>query len=233
MLQQYYSTQFNVIAYDTIGHGDSPIPDTPISLSSYLEQLLELIDYLGLEKVNLCGHSMGALIALAFAIERPQRVCRMISLMCAYDRSVEHQQRQSRTADMLTGADFEALLETTLERWFCEQDYLDEKRNEKISRVKSWLSRNNRKGYSSAYRVLAENGETYVGELHRVTAPALFITAELDPNSTPEMAEKMAAGVINGSCYVVPGERHMGQLLAAESFQPLISEFLQNSLPDE
>jgi len=228
-----FSNAFRVIAYDTIGHGHSPIPANDIPLDDYFDQLVELLDSLGISSANLCGHSMGALITLGFSLKHPERVRRIIPMMGAYDRSPEHRQRSGKVADILAGPDAAALMDSTLERWFTRQDYEDPARLERISRVRGWLRQADKFGYSRAYRIFAENGETYVGQLVSIKAPALFITAENDPNSTPEMSRRMAAEVQQGQVYIMPAEQHMGQYLDAEGLAELIRRFLKSPLAEE
>jgi pimeloyl-ACP methyl ester carboxylesterase len=226
-MQGHFSAGFRVISYDTLGHGESPVPPASVCLDDYLDQLLELIDALGLHKVTLCGHSMGALIAVGFALKYPERTRAIVGLMCAFNRSVEHQLRQSKVADLLAGPDAAVLLESTLGRWFTDNDYANPERNAKIDQVRHWLQSNNKTGYSRAYRVLAANGETYIGKLAGLAAPALFITAADDLNSTAQMCQQLADQVQRGEARVIPGERHMGQFLAPQVFLPVMAEFLQ------
>jgi len=228
-----FSDEFRVIAYDTLGHGNSRNPGPDPGLDDYIEQLAELLDTLEIRRVNLCGHSMGALITLGFSLKYPGRVRRIISMMAAYDRNPEHRHRSRKIADILADSGAGVLLDSTLKRWFTEQDYNDPARAELIHRVANWLKAADKDGYSRAYRVLAENGETHVGLLADITAPALFITAQNDPNSTPEMSRRMAEEVQRGQVHIMPGERHMGQYLAAQGIEPLIRRFLQTPLPEE
>ncbi len=225
-----FCNDYRVITFDTLGHGNSRIPTADVALDDYLEQLAELLDRLELDSVNLCGHSMGALITLGFSLKYPHRARRIIAMMGAYDRTLEHQQRSQKVADILASPKAGVLLKLTLERWFIEQDYASHTRAELISRVAGWLEEVDKSGYSRAYRVFAENGETYVGQLASITAPALFITAQHDANSTPEMSRRMASEVQQGQAYIMPGERHMGQYLAAASIEPLIRRFLESPL---
>ena len=227
------SSVARVIAYDTIGHGHSPIPASDIPLDVYFDQLVELLDSLDISSANLCGHSMGALITLGFSLKFPERVRRIIPMMGAYDRSHEHQQRSLKVADILAGPDAAWLIDSTLKRWFSRQDYEDPARLERVSRVGDLLQRADISGYSRAYRIFAENGETYVGQLANIKSPALFITAENDANSTPDMSRRMAAEVQQGQVYIMPGERHMGQYLNAECLAGLIREFLESPLAEE
>ncbi len=224
--------EYRVIAYDTLGHGNSPIPTAHLALNDYFEQLAELLDTLEIPSVNLCGHSMGALITLGFSLKYPNRVRRIIPMMAAYDRSPEHQQRSRKVADILAGPRAGVLLNSTLKRWFSEQDYADPSRAKQISLVRDWLETVDKSGYSRAYRIFAENGETYVGQLAGITAPALFITAQDDPNSTPEMSRRMATEVQHGQVHIMRGERHMGQYLAAASIEALIRRFLETPLTE-
>jgi len=165
-------------------------------------------------------------------LKYPDRVKHIILMMSAYDRSQEHLRRSLKVADMLAESGAAGLLDTTLERWFTERDYADSVRSYQISQVREWLKQADQQGYSRAYRVLAENGETYVGRLGEISAPALFITADGDPNSTPEMSRRMAREVQRGQVYVMPGERHMGQFLGAASIEPLIRQFLETPLTE-
>jgi esterase len=62
-----------VIVLDQRNHGRSPHADS----HSYLDMvadLLELINSYGLTQVNLCGHSMGGKVAMAFSLLNPERV---------------------------------------------------------------------------------------------------------------------------------------------------------------
>jgi len=228
-----FSESFHVIAYDTLGHGNSPNASESVCLDDYLRQLLGLIDSLGLSRVMLCGHSMGALITLGFILKYSDRVSAIVPLMAAYNRSEAHQQRSRRVADVLAGDQAESLLEGTLQRWFTEEDYVDEIRRDKIERVKGWLLSADRDGYSRAYRTFAENGETYVGKLGEIKVPAQVITAEFDPNSTPAMSKQIADEIQQSELVIMPGERHMGQFIGANKINALITGFLRRIKQEE
>lgn len=62
-----------VIAYDHRGHGHSS-HTPPYSFAGLTDDLLALLDTLGLERVDLLGHSMGGVVAQRFALTHPDRV---------------------------------------------------------------------------------------------------------------------------------------------------------------
>jgi 2-hydroxymuconate-semialdehyde hydrolase len=67
-----------VIAPDMVGFGFSDRPDAiTYGKAVWVQQVLDLLDALGLVKVNLVGNSFGGAISLAFAIAHPERVARL------------------------------------------------------------------------------------------------------------------------------------------------------------
>lgn len=74
----YFSQDYRVIAVDTRGHGQSPRGTAPFTIGQFAEDLLHLMDRLGLETANLLGFSDGGNIALTFALEHPERVDKLI-----------------------------------------------------------------------------------------------------------------------------------------------------------
>lgn len=68
-------TDFKCIGMDCRGHGKSGKPHDPEKYGiEMVRDVARLLDHLKIEKAHLAGYSMGAGIALRFAIEYPQRV---------------------------------------------------------------------------------------------------------------------------------------------------------------
>ena len=70
--------RFRVIRYDARGYGRSPAPTAPYSL---LDDLITVLDHLGLPRVPIVGCSQGGGTALALAITQPSRVSALV-LLC-------------------------------------------------------------------------------------------------------------------------------------------------------
>ncbi|MEV6210287.1 alpha/beta fold hydrolase [Kitasatospora sp. NPDC051914] len=66
-----------VYALDLRGHGRSSWPGT-YSLEEMRDDVLAFLDVLGLDRVDLVGHSMGGVVAYLLAQQQPQRVRRMV-----------------------------------------------------------------------------------------------------------------------------------------------------------
>ncbi len=65
----------HVIALDLRGHGDS---DRPISEDAYgqpmVDDIINLMDHLKIEKAHIAGYSLGGIIAMKLAVDHPDRV---------------------------------------------------------------------------------------------------------------------------------------------------------------
>ncbi len=69
------SHAFKVVAWDAPGYGQSsPVAAAQPDASDYAERLRLLLDALGIERLHLVGHSLGAIIATRFARDAGNRL---------------------------------------------------------------------------------------------------------------------------------------------------------------
>jgi 3-oxoadipate enol-lactonase len=75
------SDEFRVYAFDLWGFGDSDKAKHEYSVRSYVELLNAFIQKLGVfGPIPLVGHALGAAVAIAFAIEHPEEVDRVMAV---------------------------------------------------------------------------------------------------------------------------------------------------------
>jgi esterase len=68
---------FTVYTLDLRNHGQSG-HDNVMNYDVMADDLLETIDYLGIQKMHLIGHSMGGKVAMLFALKYPERLEKLI-----------------------------------------------------------------------------------------------------------------------------------------------------------
>ena len=73
---------YDVVAIDQRGQFESPGGDGPeaYTLGRLAQDLREVLDELGVERVHLVGHSFGGLVAREFAIGHPERIGSLVIL---------------------------------------------------------------------------------------------------------------------------------------------------------
>ena len=76
-IAKYFAQHFQVISIDLRNHGRSPHSDSQ-TYPEMAEDLLALCDALGLLEIYLLGHSLGGKVAMQFATQYPERVCKLI-----------------------------------------------------------------------------------------------------------------------------------------------------------
>src|SRR6202042_2301733 len=72
-----FANHFRVLAIDRRGHGDSDRPGE-YSFELMRDDVLGVLDQLGLDRINLLGHSMGGTVAYLIAEKEPGRIGRLI-----------------------------------------------------------------------------------------------------------------------------------------------------------
>ncbi|WP_044415116.1 alpha/beta fold hydrolase [Halarcobacter anaerophilus] len=71
--------KFRVIAPDMVGFGYSDRPEgITYSMEVWVQQIVDLMDSLNLEKVNLVGNSFGGALALSLVIKYPEKFNRVV-----------------------------------------------------------------------------------------------------------------------------------------------------------
>ena len=73
-----FSKDHTVITYDQRGIGKSAAKSKDFSAASQVEDVISLLDHLGVKKAILWGHSMGGRIAQLIALDHPDRVSTLI-----------------------------------------------------------------------------------------------------------------------------------------------------------
>lgn len=197
---------FRVIAWNAPGYGSStPLAsETPLA-TDYASVLGDLVDMLSLERFTLVGHSLGALIAVAYASSSLDRLQRLVLLSPArgYAEADEAERRQkyNRRMDML-----ERLGPSGLAR---ERSALMVSADAP-PRAVAWVARNIRRinpiGYRQAARMLAD--EDIARYAQRYTQPVAVFSGVAD-RITPVEKCRLVAGEFEVASYEsLPGLGH-------------------------
>ncbi|MBV8470580.1 MAG: alpha/beta fold hydrolase [Burkholderiaceae bacterium] len=217
---------YQVLAYDILGHGRSTLPPEHPRLCDYARQLAELMNELGIYQAHLVGHSLGAMIALEFALSHPKR-CLSVSALCpVFERSAA--QRRAAMARVQTRSDIggQAALTATLARWFNHPMSGHDLAAAKW--IRQALDEVHPVGFRRSYELFAHCDAAHAERLGALRVPTLFMTGELDPNSTPRMAHAMARLVPGSTVRVLPQGRHMMCLSHADSVNAHLQHFFRS-----
>ena len=218
---------FQVIVYDMLGHGDSPRPAVDTDLAGYADQLRELLDHLTIPKAMVVGFSMGGLVARAFALHHGQRIVALVVLNSVFNRSPE--QRAGVIARTAQAAEHgpDANAEAALSRWFSSE--YQGANPAQIAAIRQTLAGNDAQGYLTTYTLFATQDMYRADDLASIRVPTLIATGELDPGSTPLMAEQLAQRIPGARAVVLAEQRHMMPVESPRLVNQMLLEFLEQA----
>ena len=190
----------DVVSPDLPGHGGRPPARAGVTLADLADGVADEIP----AGSHVVGFSLGALVAQHLARYRPELVATLTSVSSVCRRTPKE---RAAVLDRLRAAenDFAASAAASLRRWYDGTDV----EAEQVRRTEATLLANDTGSFLHCYRVFATADAEIGEELNRITVPALAVTGERDPGSTPEMTLRLQAAMPNCRAVIVPGARHM------------------------
>lgn len=217
--------QFELIIIDLPGHGASaPMGQTfvEVAIQDYVVAIEDLIKELKLEKAVVCGHSLGALIAIELAANPNNQVQGLVALNAIHGRSDTALAAVQERANDLYASQAIIGVDHTIDRWFGKEPTGEMQGH--AGRCTEWLNANSVAGYAKAYKTFASVRGPSQASLRNIRCPASFMTGELDPNSQPHMTEALADAVSGAKGKTVTSAAHMMPLTHA---QPICNEIIE------
>ena len=213
-----------VVRYDILGHGRSesrPVDD----ITTFVAQLEELLAYLNVDELHLVGLSMGGVISQAFAGASPSRLRTLVLMNTVYRRTEEELAGMRRRLQLTRNEGLAPIAKAAMDRWF--DDAFRQQFPERVEMIRSKLLANDLKAYTDAYAALVEADAIVRDALKHVRCPALVLTGENDPGSTPAIAKRMVDDLDNAELAILPGLHHLASWEAPQTVNPRIVEFLK------
>lgn len=215
---------YRVLSYDLCGHGQSALPPNGSSLTVLSEQLITLMDELGIGQAALVGFSLGGMINRRCAMDHGPRVLSLVILNSPHERGLALQQQVEAAARDAGAGGPEATIDAALARWFTADFHRNQP--EKVGDVRRVVLANDPANYALHRRVLAEGVTELIRPNVAISHPTLVMTSEHDTGSTPQMARVIASEISGAEIIVVPGLKHLGLIERPEAFTAPILDFL-------
>ena len=215
----------NILTYDLIGHGKTPLKKTQLNFEDFIKQLLNLIDELELKKIHLVGFSLGSLIARHFASEHSDRLSSLVLHGSIYKRSIE-QKRVVENRFELMKLDKPASKKNALRRWFTEEFIKNNK--EVYDKIYSMLEDNDLKNLLKVYKLFVnyEDEDQMFGKINTNT---LVTTGQYDVGSTTEMAKNLTEKIKDAKYTEIKNGKHLCNIECAENFNKTIELFIDQN----
>jgi pimeloyl-ACP methyl ester carboxylesterase len=212
----------DVIAMDLRGHGGSELITGPVDAHDLARDALQVLDECGVMKCAVVGFSLGGAVAMALALDYPERVAKLAVIGTVCGRTPDEQRRALDRVAFLKSNGLAALAEANRERWFTDEfrhghANIVERR---VAQVKAC----DPVSYLHAFTVFCT--ADFVDRLAEIRVPTLVIAGENDLAATPRMAQLMAERMPDCQAHVLPDLRHSLLIEGSLQVTALLEMFL-------
>lgn len=211
--------QRRVLRYDARGHGTSPPPAGPSTMTDLVADVIGLMDHFGIGQADVMGLSLGGMTAMGLALHHPARVRRAV---CACARAVFPEPGKAlwdQRAALVAQGGVTAIADETLARWFTPQVAAAI-----VDHARRMILGTSSEGYLSC--VAALKGLNYADRLPQMQVQMLYLAGEHDGAAPPAVMSAMA-GATPGSHYAtVSAASHIANLEQSAAFTATVTPFL-------
>jgi len=215
-----FARGFRVIRYDHRGHGESEVPPGPYTIAELGEDVLGLLDGLGVQRFRYAGISLGGMVGMWLAARTPDRVERL-ALCCTSAYLPPAEAWRDRAAAVLRSG-MASIADTVVARWFTPDFATGHP--DVVAQMRGLLESAPVVGYAGCCEAIAAMDLREL--LPRITAATLVLAGTQDPATPAEHAGRIVAGVPNSRLALVEAAHLATVELAAECTALLLEHLL-------
>ncbi len=220
------ASRFQTFAYDHRGHGGSSKRQGPFSIETLSEDLLALLNFWGLDRVHLIGHSMGGRVTLWFTLKHPERVD---SLMLVGSSAAAPEGDMRRRFELLRqlalDKGIEAALASEEMQATLPRDYID---GASAGEFRLQFLKNTPEDYAAAVDAILTTPDMRerLGDIH-VPVWACVGEGDVGPMAYGEMFEERIPNCIRT---IIPACGHYPMQDAPEAFCAAFDDFFKSAI---
>jgi 3-oxoadipate enol-lactonase len=197
---------FRVVTYDTRGHGKSPVPAGPYSLDDLVDDLVALLDEIGVERAHVAGLSLGGMTGMRLAAREPARVHRL-ALLCT-SAFIGPGAGYGDRARLVRAEGTGKVAPAVVERWFTPG--FREREPAVVGRMETMIAATPDEGYAGCCEAIERMDLR--ADLPRIAAPTLVISGWDDPATPPDHQQAIADAVPGAEFLTVSPGAHLANV---------------------
>ncbi len=221
---EFLQSTYRLISCDIRGFGKSTNDESRLSIDLFTDDLIELMDQLEIEKVILCGLSMGGFIALNAVKRFPERFEALIlcDTQCIAD-TAEVKIKRYKTIEKIEVGGVTTFNEEFIQSVFHEDSLANKK--EVVEQLTDVVFSNSKHIIQQGLVALAERSET-CSSLHEIAIPTLILCGRKD-EVTPLVQSELMHSSIDGSVLcIIENAGHVSNLEQPDEFNKHLLDFL-------
>lgn len=216
-----FTGRCRLLFHDKRGHGLSDAPDGPLEISDHAGDLAALLDELAVTDSVICGVSVGGMIALALAAERPDVVRGLV--LCDTGHRIGTTELWNQRIDTVRDRGMAAVADGVLERWFSAD--FRETHPAETAIWRNMLLRTPRAGYIATCAAIRDADLTRAAQ--SLAVPALCLCGTADQATPPELMRELNTLLPDSRYRDISGAGHLPTVESADEVANHIGAFLE------
>ena len=208
-----------IICYDTRGHGKSSAPTGRYNLDQLGQDVINLLDYLNIDKAFFCGISMGGMTGQWLAINHPERFHHL--MLCNTAAKIGNEAAWVDRAQLVREQGLKSIAATAASRWFTAS-FIDN-HPDVVKALSEALAAGSSEGYASCCEALsvADTRE----QLKTIRVPVTVLVGSEDPVTTVADGQYMVDHIPNAKLATIDAS-HISNIEQPEAFNKLVRQYL-------
>lgn len=220
----HLAKHYRVVSFDARGHGESAAPDYPYSLEMLAEDVIGVLDGLGVKQPAIfVGISIGGMVGQALALRHPDRFRALILCSCPSRMPPEGVAMFEKRVEMVRRDGIESQVPMTLERWLSAA--FRARDPETTQWVADMIRGTSVPGMIHCLEAIVKLD--YTDQLDRIALPTLLIAGEKDPGAPVAAMEMMRDRIKGAGLEVIPDCLHQTPIEAPDEFNRIVDGFLR------
>lgn len=219
---KYFQTDFQILQYDTRGHGGSHMPrGNSLSIEELGVDLLEVMDECQIQKTHFCGISLGGFTGIWLGAHHPER---LFSLTLANTSpKIASPDIWANRIQLVQKEGLAPVAQASASRWFTE-DFISS-HPEQVKVITENLLRTSADGYTACCEVLRTTNLWDC--LPQIKCHSLIISGQFDPVTTVKEGQTMHELIPESRLCVLPAS-HLSNIESAPLFNQTLADFLRD-----
>lgn len=220
-----FERRYRVVNVDLRGHGRSGPVGSSFTLYDLVDDVVAVLDQLGIHRAAWAGLSIGGMVSLRAALRAPDRVSRLLLLDTDAGRERIGARMQHRLLGLGVQAfGFRPFLPAILPLFFCAAT-----RERRPQLVDEWRTHFAALHVASMLQTLRalNRRDSVVSRLGEIRAPALVLVGAEDRSLPPSCSRRLAAALPDAELTVFDEAGHLSNLEQPRAVTAAMLEFLE------
>jgi 3-oxoadipate enol-lactonase len=219
-----FSKNFQLLRYDTRGHGQSSVTPGPYTIEQLANDVLNLLDHLELPHAYFCGLSMGGVTGMWLGVHAPERLRKIV--LCNTALKIGNAGGWNTRIETVRKNGMQSIASSVLDRWFTPAFRVGFQQH--VQSARQMLLSISADGYiacCAAVRDADFRGENPGSSISSIHVPTMVVAGAQDPVTSPADGHSIVDR-ISGAQYAELQAAHLSNIEAASAFTMEVGRFL-------